>query len=116
MLFSRLREVNEAAASDKRRTHGNPPSLVAYSHAFIALKSARADGSGCSGRSGKSKSAQVWRDLICIKNLNQAALMSALGQKQTSAHVHGMSALPPKADIRQGNCDVRFVPRADIPA
>ena len=26
--------------------------------------------------------------------------MSALGQKQTSAHVHGMSALPPKADIR----------------
>src|SRR5215469_2976346 len=25
--------------------------------------------------------------------------MSALGQKQTSAHVRGMSALPPKADI-----------------
>jgi hypothetical protein len=26
--------------------------------------------------------------------------MSALGQKQTSAHVRAMSALPPKADIR----------------
>jgi hypothetical protein len=26
-------------------------------------------------------------------------LMSALGQKQTSAHVRAMSALPPKADI-----------------
>jgi hypothetical protein len=25
-----------------------------------------------------------------------------------------MSALPPKADIRQGNRDVRFVPKADI--
>jgi hypothetical protein len=25
-----------------------------------------------------------------------------------------MSALPPKADIRQGNRDVRFVPIADI--
>jgi len=28
--------------------------------------------------------------------------------------VEGMSALPPKADIRQRNCDVRFVPKADI--
>jgi hypothetical protein len=25
-----------------------------------------------------------------------------------------MSALPPKADIRQRHCDVRFVPKADI--
>jgi hypothetical protein len=25
-----------------------------------------------------------------------------------------MSALPPEADIRQGNRDVRFVPKADI--
>jgi hypothetical protein len=29
-------------------------------------------------------------------------------------HVHMMSALPPKADIRQSNSDVRFVPIADI--
>ena len=40
-------------------------------------------------------------------------LMSALGQKQTSEHVQSMSALPPKADIRQGNRDVCFVPKAD---
>jgi hypothetical protein len=40
--------------------------------------------------------------------------MSALGQKQTLKHVQSMSALPPKADIRQGNRDIRFVPKADI--
>ena len=40
--------------------------------------------------------------------------MSALGQKQTLEHVQSMSALPPKADIRPGNHDVRFVPKADI--
>jgi hypothetical protein len=35
-------------------------------------------------------------------------------QKQTSAHVHVMSALPPIADIGTYPCDVRFVPKADI--
>ena len=40
--------------------------------------------------------------------------MPALGQKQTSAHVRAMSALPPKADIDQDGCNVRFVPEADI--
>jgi hypothetical protein len=43
-----------------------------------------------------------------------AGLMSALGQKQTLKHVRSMSALPPKADIRQHGWDVRFVPKADI--
>ena len=36
--------------------------------------------------------------------------MSALGQKQTSAHVRVMSALPPKADIESACRDPRFVP------
>src|SRR6516165_10212314 len=40
--------------------------------------------------------------------------MSALGQKQTSRHLQPMSALPPKADIGQCDCDVRIVPKADI--
>ena len=40
--------------------------------------------------------------------------MSALGQKQTSAHVRVISALPPKADMDRHRCDVRFVPQADI--
>jgi hypothetical protein len=40
--------------------------------------------------------------------------MSALGQKQTSTHVHVMSALPPKADIETQSRDVRFVPKADV--
>ena len=40
--------------------------------------------------------------------------MSALGQKQTFAVQHVMSALPPKADIRYRDWDVRLVPIADI--
>jgi len=36
------------------------------------------------------------------------------GQKQTLAQVRVMSALPPKADMVQHDCDVRFVPKADI--
>ena len=40
--------------------------------------------------------------------------MSALGQKQTLAHLRLMSALPPKADMVQHDRDVRFVPKADI--
>jgi hypothetical protein len=43
-----------------------------------------------------------------------AAAMFALGQKRTLAGLCIMSALPPKADIRQGNRDVRFLPKADI--
>ena len=41
------------------------------------------------------------------------ATTSALGQKQTSAYVRGMSALPPKADIATQPWNVRFVPKAD---
>jgi len=40
--------------------------------------------------------------------------MSALGQKQTFGLRNAMSALPPKADIRGRDIDVRFVPKADI--
>jgi hypothetical protein len=40
--------------------------------------------------------------------------MSALGQKRTFEPSVAMSALPPKADIRQHDLDVRFVPKADI--
>jgi hypothetical protein len=38
--------------------------------------------------------------------------MSALGQKRTLKRFHPMSALPPKADIRQGN---REMPRRRSP-
>src|SRR5262249_44638968 len=40
-------------------------------------------------------------------------LMSALGQKRTSAVQHGMSALPPKADMCGASAHVRFGPKAD---
>ena len=38
--------------------------------------------------------------------------MSALGQKQTCAAHKLMSALPPKADTRWKDLNVRFVPKA----
>ena len=39
--------------------------------------------------------------------------MSALGQKQTSRLLERMPLHPPKADIRDQESDVRFVPKAD---
>jgi hypothetical protein len=41
-------------------------------------------------------------------------MMSALGQKRTFTGLRSMSALPPKADIADHDCHVRFVPKADI--
>src|SRR5215467_15070698 len=43
-----------------------------------------------------------------------ARFTAALGQKQTSEDIQSMSALPPKADIAEGDRHVRFVPKADI--
>jgi len=40
--------------------------------------------------------------------------MAALGQKQTYAVQHGMSALLPKADMCGAASDVRFGSKADI--
>jgi hypothetical protein len=54
------------------------------------------------------------RSLVCATPAIELRSVSALGQKRTSHHVRSMSALPPKADIRQGNRDVRFVPLADF--
>src|SRR6516225_10397029 len=50
---------------------------------------------------------------ISLHGSNHWPPMSALGQKQTSAHVRVMSALPPKADIGTQSRNVRFVPKAD---
>ena len=38
----------------------------------------------------------------------------AFGHKGTFSEVIAMSALPPKADIAERECHVRFVPKADI--
>ena len=40
---------------------------------------------------------------VSLHGSNPEPLMSALGQKRTSRLVEGMSALPPKADIRYGD-------------
>jgi hypothetical protein len=49
-----------------------------------------------------------------VRHSNPEPLMSALGQKRTFECVRVMSALPPKADIAERRCDLRFVPKADI--
>jgi hypothetical protein len=41
---------------------------------------------------------------------NLELFMSAMGHKRTFSEVCAMSALPPKADIRQRTKNVRFVP------
>jgi hypothetical protein len=46
---------------------------------------------------------------VILQGNNLQRRMSALGQKQTSANVWMMSALPPKADMAQHDPDVRFV-------
>jgi hypothetical protein len=51
---------------------------------------------------------------ISLHGSNPQPLMSALGQKETSADVCVMSALRAKADIGSRPCDVCFVPKADI--
>jgi hypothetical protein len=43
--------------------------------------------------------AMKWVLGVSLRGSNPEPLMSALGQKQTSAHICDMSALPPKADI-----------------
>jgi hypothetical protein len=48
-----------------------------------------------------------WGSGVCLHSSNPEPLMSALGQKQTWKHVRVMSALPPKADIRQRDWNVR---------
>src|SRR6516165_12253230 len=51
---------------------------------------------------------------ITSRRNNPRDQMSALGQKRTLGDFRLMSALPPKADMDQSGCDVRFVPKADI--
>jgi hypothetical protein len=55
-----------------------------------------------------------WGSMVILRGNNPEPPMSALGQKQTSRLVEGMSALPPKADIRRHDQHVRFVPKANI--
>jgi hypothetical protein len=54
------------------------------------------------------------RDIVAKTGALEGQLMSALGQKQTFPRVRLMSAIPPKADIAEGDDDVRFVPKGDI--
>jgi hypothetical protein len=51
---------------------------------------------------------------MVLRRSNMPKRMSALGQKQTSAHVRVMSALPPKADIGTQSWNVRFVPKRTL--
>jgi hypothetical protein len=55
-----------------------------------------------------------WGSVTNLHRSNPEPFMSVLGQKQTLRLVQTMSALSPKADIRQHECDVRFGSKADI--
>jgi len=48
-----------------------------------------------------------WGSAISLHGSNPELLMSALGQKRTLVQVGFMSALPPKADIAEGDRHVR---------
>ena len=83
-------------------------------YAFIAIKSTRADGSALQWSLRENVKKRRSGKIDLHQGSNRAHPMSALGQKRTSRSVEGMSALPPKADIAEPRCDVRFVPKADI--
>src|SRR5215469_2519248 len=55
----------------------------------------------------------IWGPITILRGNNGQDRMSALGQKQTLAHVRVMAS-PPKADIHRRERHVRFVPKADI--
>src|SRR6516225_5649647 len=61
-----------------------------------------------------AQSILFWQKSAVVRHNKFRRGMSALGQKRTSAHVRGMSALPPKAEIETQSRDVRFVPIADM--
>jgi hypothetical protein len=50
--------------------------------------------------------ATEWGRTVILRSNN----LPALGHKRTFRSFRPMSALPPKADIRERSCDVRFVP------
>src|SRR6516164_1350030 len=69
------------------------------------------------GHAGQLKEYHILDRELCGRwHLGGPQLMSALGQKQTLGRARRMSALPPKADMDQQGCDVRFVPKAGIQA
>jgi hypothetical protein len=55
-----------------------------------------------------------WGLTAILRGNNPQNRMSALGHKRPFRDFPPMSALPPKADIREQESDVRFVPKADI--
>jgi hypothetical protein len=52
--------------------------------------------------------------LVILHRSNSQGQMSDTGQKRTSQQISGMSALPPKADIRRRGYHVRFVPKPEV--
>jgi hypothetical protein len=81
---------------------GTPPIRTRLQQGF-------AGGRVVPGGGGSTK----WGSGVKLHGSNREALMSAMGQKQTSGKVRMMSALPPIADIAERDRHVRFVPKAD---
>jgi hypothetical protein len=55
---------------------------------------------------GNEKNNTFWVEIVPFVTPKRAALMSALGQKQTFSDVRRMSALPPKADMERPIADI----------
>jgi hypothetical protein len=64
---------------------------------------------------GSKKADEVILTGCTISQIERKAEMSAQGQTRKSVDAITTSALPPTADIPESGCDVRKVPRADIP-
>jgi hypothetical protein len=63
---------------------------------------------------GATKAGLLGTPTGSVSTRKRVALKSAKGHEQTSRNVHVISVLPLKADIRQREWHVRYVPEADI--
>jgi hypothetical protein len=93
-----------------------PATTLMKSRRRIASPQKAPDHANCMHDYSRDLRPAKWGSGVSLHGSNPEPPMSALGQKQTSAHVGVMSALPPKADIDRACRDIRFVPKADIRA
>ena len=73
----------------------------------------RVQGSVCTAAI-PSRSCPLWVKTAFRHIASSSRPMSTLGHKRTFVRCSPMSALPPIADIDQHDCDVRFVPKAEV--
>jgi hypothetical protein len=95
---------------------------MALETAMHAMKSRRritflkaSDHANCIDHYSRDFRPAEWGSGVSLHGSNPEPLMSGLGQKRTLTRFLPMSALPAKADMADGNRDVRFVPTVCAP-